>query len=198
MIPDLPTEIIGLLRYILPGFVAGWVFYSLTAHQRPDQFQQLIQALIFTLLVQGSLPAWQILEVRWVESFRQQTDLLLLTHSMLVGSIISLLANKDLPHRLLRQFSFSSQSTYPSEWVGVLSRKKAYMVFHLDGNRRLYGWPREWPQVANVGHFYIEQPSWLLGDGSEEYLGDDSVDGILIDVKEIEFIEIMKEGHENG
>ncbi|WP_425032221.1 hypothetical protein [Pelagibius sp.] len=53
-------DIVGLLQYLLPGFLAAWVFYGLTAHQKPSQFERVIQALIFTLIVQAivSLEKW--------------------------------------------------------------------------------------------------------------------------------------------
>ena len=46
---DLIKEVIPLLQYLIPGFLAAWIFYSLTAFKRPDTFGQIVQALIFTL-----------------------------------------------------------------------------------------------------------------------------------------------------
>ena len=50
---DLVKEMIPLLQYLIPGFLAAWIFYSLTAFKRPDTFGQIVQALIFTLVIQA-------------------------------------------------------------------------------------------------------------------------------------------------
>lgn len=39
----LVKEVIPLLQYVLPGFLAAWIFYSLTAFKRPDTFGQIVQ-----------------------------------------------------------------------------------------------------------------------------------------------------------
>jgi hypothetical protein len=50
---DLIKEVIPLLQYLIPGFLAAWIFYSLTAFKRPDTFGQIVQALIFTFVIQS-------------------------------------------------------------------------------------------------------------------------------------------------
>lgn len=54
---DLVKEIIPLLQYLIPGFLSTWIFYSLTAFKRPDTFGQIVQALIFTFVIQGAVLA---------------------------------------------------------------------------------------------------------------------------------------------
>lgn len=49
----LVKEVIPLLQYLLPGFLAAWIFYALTAFKRPDTFGQIVQALIFTFVIQS-------------------------------------------------------------------------------------------------------------------------------------------------
>ena len=60
---ELPSrETLSLLFFLLPGFVAAWVFYGLTAHPRKDTLERVIQALIFTVIVRacviGTRKAW--------------------------------------------------------------------------------------------------------------------------------------------
>ncbi len=59
--PELSKETIALLQYLLPGFLASWVFYGTTSHPKPQQFERVIQALIFTFLVQSLVPV-----ARWI------------------------------------------------------------------------------------------------------------------------------------
>jgi len=42
-------DFVTLLQYLLPGFVAAWVFYSFTSFPKPSQFERVVQALIFTI-----------------------------------------------------------------------------------------------------------------------------------------------------
>ncbi len=48
---NLSTEIVGLIYQLLPGFIAAWVFYGLTSYIKPSAFDQIVQALIFTVIV---------------------------------------------------------------------------------------------------------------------------------------------------
>lgn len=57
-------EFVELLLFLLPGFVAAWVFYGLTAHPKPTQFERVVQALIFTFIVQ-----WAVSVTKWVSCF---------------------------------------------------------------------------------------------------------------------------------
>ncbi|MCF4998544.1 hypothetical protein GIW69_23595 [Pseudomonas syringae] len=52
---DLVKDLIPLLQYLIPGFLSAWIFYSLTAFKRPDTFGQIVQALIFTLVIHGTV-----------------------------------------------------------------------------------------------------------------------------------------------
>lgn len=95
----------------------------------------------------------------------------------------------------------TEQTSYPSEWFGVFSSYKSYVVLHLEDERRLYGWPKEWPQSAEKGHFFITQPAWLIDQSAtpnvetevrEYYLGDDGVEGIMVSAKDVKWIEVMQ------
>lgn len=40
-------EVVGVFTFLLPGFVAAAVFYTLTSHARPGAFGYVVMALIF-------------------------------------------------------------------------------------------------------------------------------------------------------
>jgi hypothetical protein len=50
---DVPEEVATLIYHLLPGFVAAWIFYGLTAHPKADHFERVVQALIFTVIARG-------------------------------------------------------------------------------------------------------------------------------------------------
>ena len=47
------SEIVGILTFLLPGFIAAEVFHSLTSHPKPGVFDRIVRALIFTLIGQA-------------------------------------------------------------------------------------------------------------------------------------------------
>jgi hypothetical protein len=50
---DFPSQaVIAVLTYLLPGFVTAALVYTLTPSLRPIPFERVVQALIFTMLVQ--------------------------------------------------------------------------------------------------------------------------------------------------
>ena len=48
---SLTNDIVVILQYLLPGFLAAWIFYGFTSHPKPSQFERVVQALIFTLII---------------------------------------------------------------------------------------------------------------------------------------------------
>ena len=56
------SEAITVLIFLLPGFVASAVFYSLTPHLRPTGVERIIQALMFTTVIQGIYKGFLLVE----------------------------------------------------------------------------------------------------------------------------------------
>lgn len=54
--PELAKDTVALFAYLLPGFVTAWVIYGLTSQTKPSQFERVVQALIFTFIIQASMP----------------------------------------------------------------------------------------------------------------------------------------------
>ena len=120
--------------------------------------------------------------------------------AIILGLIFSLFANKDWFHKFLRgdyklskclkKFGgITKRTSYPSEWFSAFNEEQKYIILHLGGDRRLYGWPREWPDHPDSGHFVIEKPKWLLDDG--KVIESDSVEKMLIPVKDVESVEFL-------
>ena len=110
------SEILKLIYALLPGFVAAWLFYGLTAHPRLSPFERTVQALIFTGIVQVIVLAFRkvMLLLGNVFSIGVWTDNVFFVVSILwaviVGTCFSLFANKDWCHRWLRIASVSDGS----------------------------------------------------------------------------------------
>ena len=61
-----------------------------------------------------------------------------------------------------------------------------YCIFK--GERRLYGWPTEWPSRPDEGHFLIEEVEWLDGDKRIPAKG---VAGMVVPASEVEMVEFL-------
>jgi hypothetical protein len=178
----------------------------LTAHRRLSPFERTVQALIFTAIIQAIILVFRgvFLLFGKIYSFGTWNENIAFVFSIilaiLLGIVVSLFANKDWFHKFLRgEYKWSKcfkrfggitkRTSYPSEWFSAFNEEQKYIVLHLDGERRLYGWPREWPDHPDSGHFVIEEPYWLLDDGTA--IKNDSVKKMLISVKDVESVEFL-------
>lgn len=176
------SEAVSVLTFLLPGFVGAAVFYALTSHPRPGEFDRVVQALVFTTVAQAITAA-----ARWIGGWRwpgyEWPAGLELSVSVLGAVGIALLAaavsNHDTAHRLLRRISVTRETAYPSEWYSAFAENSGrYIVLHLRDGRRLYGWPMEWPGSAAAGHFRIGEAHWL-DDGQDGDAMMGTVEGLI-------------------
>lgn len=190
------TSTLGVLKYLLPGFVVAWVYFGLTAHYKPDKFERVIQALVFSIIVQAVVSVFQ----RAFLFFGRRVSLgvwdgdvqvsLSVVVAVLLGFLFSWCVNTDRAHQVFRRLHITKQTSYPSEWFGAFNDYERYVVLHLKGGRRLMGWPREWPNKSVEGHFLIVEAAWLLDEGGQVDLACD--EGILVSATEVELIEFLR------
>ena len=183
-------ETINILAYLLPGFVAAAVFYSLTPLPRPDAFGQIIHALIFTIL--GHAVTQTIILPNSQNNTEAPAGLFLVLPvpvAVILAVVVALTLNNDLVHALLRRAKVTRETSYPSEWFSTFARHtEQYVVLHLRGGRRLYCWPEEWPSDPKQGHFRVAKCEWLTDNQSIRV---DEVEVMLIAVTEVEMVEFL-------
>ena len=195
--PELSKDVVALLQYLLPGFLVAWVFYGLTSHQKPSQFERVVQALIFAVAVRvlvflervtlEYLGQWKALR-----PWDSDADLICsLLSAIVLGVIVAYVVNTDGLHKFLRDKGISKRTAHPSEWCGTLSDYARYVLLHLKDDRRLYGWPKTWPSDPEKGHFLIILPSWIDAEGKEHSL--EGIDGMLINVSDVKWVEFLNE-----
>lgn len=191
------SEILKVLQYLLPGFISSWVFYGLTYYPKPSPFERVVQALIYTLFIQVLVIIVNVFAIFIGENWfalgiwSQKGELVIsVLLGFIVGIILSYLANGDKIHNFLRKIGITQETSYPSEWYSVFAENNTYIVLHLNGERRLYGFPDEWPNSSEKGHFIISNPRWLLDDKEEQIL--DMVKNIIVPASDVEMVEFMK------
>lgn len=193
---ELVKEVIPLLQYLIPGFLTAWIFYSLTAFKRPDTFGQIVQALIFTLIIQAVVSTLGSLFILigteglsiGVWDLKAKTAWSTIV-AIALGLVSCYLANSDKLHTRLRDRGITRQTSFPSEWYSAFSTRPRFVVLTLLDGRRLYGWPAEWPSEPTKGQFVIEDPCWINENQEEVETG---AEVIVIDASKIQWVEFSQ------
>ena len=187
------SEAVSVLSFLLPGFVAAAVFHSLTSYPKPKEFDRVVQALIFTIIAQAIVQGIQGMarlvksEISWIAEFE---ILVSVGIAVAVAIVVVYLSNHDTLHGLLRRLGVTKENAYPSEWYSTFYRNSdCYVILHLQGQRRLYGWPEEWPSLPDQGHFRIAEGEWLVED---KRILAEGVVAIVIPAKEVEMVEFIR------
>lgn len=111
--------------------------------------------------------------------------------AVLTGLIVAKLANSDGLHKYLRdKWKITTRTSYPSEWYSAFIRNVKFVILHLKGNRRLFGFPEEWPDNPASGHFVIAYPHWILKDNTKVAVH--ATSKILVQVADVEMVEFVK------
>ena len=187
------SEVVSVLTFLLPGFVAAAVFYSLTSHPKPSEVDRVVQALIFTIVGRAVAEGLSLIvaslggENLWTESWEVIVTVVI---AVIVALVAVWITNTDALHALFRRMGLTKETSYPSEWYSTFSRNPdCYVVLHLKGERRLYGWPEEWPSRPDQGHFRIAEGEWLFDDRRSPAEG---VSYTLVPATEVEMVDFLK------
>ena len=193
------SEVVGVLTFLLPGFLAAKIFYFLTSHPVPGVFDRIIHALIFTMVgraLTASLSSFFLGDSTIDESVGWNNGYVLL-FNFVVAVILAvasvLIVNNDILHGCLRRINVTKETSYPSEWYRAFARRPdCYVILHMDEQRRLYGYPEEWPSDPNKGHFRIAEAEWLTGDVADANgLAGTDVSAILVPATQVKMVEFL-------
>lgn len=187
--PEISNEVISLLQYLLPGFLVAWVVYGLTSHVKPGQFERLIQALIYSLVVDSATNLIAFIANKTsVLNINKELELFIsLSTALLIGLFISFLLNKDYLHTALRKTRFSKRISHPSNFHFAFSEDPTYIVLHLHDGRRIIGWPLLWPSMEKDDYFRLTKCFWQNPDGTEIATNHD----MLICGNDVRWIELI-------
>ena len=203
-------DAISLLMFLAPGLFAVAVFRSLTSYPPSSPFDQIVQALIFTIVVQ--IACWGIVDKfgignaesgpHWTNPYPPYATFPIAT---ILATILAATFGNDTFHRLLRRRGITRETSFPSEWYSAFHRHtNCYVVLYLAQGTCVYGWPEEWPSQPDKGHFRLSEYAWLTRDEvdgtviftytKQEQLKQAAFrESILIPVSEVGMVEFMRE-----
>ncbi|WP_213950025.1 DUF6338 family protein [Luteibacter sp. dw_328] len=159
--PEISTEVVALLQYLAPGFLVTWVYFGLTPHEKPSQFERTVQALIYTAVVQPLVALENLLAMRvgewhafgyWTANSHMFAGALT---ALGLGLFVATITNHDLVPGALRKHNVTTRTSHPCEWFTIFSDYSQFVVLHLRDKSTVYGWPVIWPSNAEKGHFLV-------------------------------------------
>jgi hypothetical protein len=193
------SELISLFNFLLPGFITSFLFYSLTSFPKKSEFEAVVIALIYTIIINALVEILAILFIaigslfaigEWNELSKIISSIII---AVIIGLLWSCLYNNDGIHRFLRKLKVTNQTSYPSEWYGTFAETKRYIVLKLKDGRRISGWPLLWPNSPQQGHFVLEQAKWLIDEDDKSYtIPLETADKIMIDTANVEMVTFLK------
>lgn len=187
---------LDVVQFLLPGFVMAWVFFAMTPHKKESSFERVIQALVFTAIVQSLVGLIALvagkdftIELNSLEVSAYQ-DVFPTMLAVVLGLTFSGLANSDKFHSLMRFLKVTKKTGFPSVWYQALYCTETFAVLHLKDERRIKGWVLRWPTTSSEGHFQLTHCTWLA-DNSEE-IPLEEVESMLINSEDVQWIELLK------
>ncbi|HBO12506.1 MAG TPA: hypothetical protein DD491_06955 [Halieaceae bacterium] len=185
---DITTGLIEALEFLLPGFLTAWIFYGFTPYDRPSHFERIIQALLFTAIIQGLIAPLKA-KGWWPASYEVPLSLLL---AVILGVVAVGIANRNPLHRLMSRVGLSGETSFASEWYRAFNeRKNSFVMVELRDGRRMGGWVREWPSRPAVGHLGLQTVSWVDETGAPEEIP--GVEEVLLPVEDIGIVYFLTE-----
>lgn len=191
------NEILAVLVFLLPGLVSSWVFHLITPHPRPKDLAAVVEALLFTAIIQPIIYLLELIIIwvgdNWASlgTWNPDTKLAIsVVVGLIVGVTSGLLSNKDKLHAGLRSIGFTKSTSYPSEWYAHFFREERFIILDLNDGRRIQGWPSEWPNTPDKGHFALRKSFWIGPDNEIVELR--NAETILVPVSAVAFVEFLK------
>ncbi len=194
---DVPiVEVFTVLLRLLPGFASAWVFHGLTGYRKLTWYEQTAEAMIYTAIVWPFVGATETLALflgrhffalgTWTDN---ATGGIGMVYGVALGLLMSRIANENFLHNWLSKMGFTKGTSYASEWYSAFYKSERFVYLTLRDGRRIYGWPEEYPDRPDEGHFVLTCAVWL---SETEATPLPMIERILIPAKLIKIVEFEK------
>jgi hypothetical protein len=173
---------LSILLALFPGLITLQIIRALTIRDGLPISERIIQALLYTFLCHATWAA-----IGRLFGMDGVSLVGLACAAMFWGAFLSWLINSDKLHVFLRRMGLTKRTSRPNEWYNAFYRTEKYVVVHLKDGRRVFGYPRIWPDTPNQGHLFIQEARWLREEGEP---GEERTE-MLICVQDVQFVEFV-------
>ena len=170
-------SVLGILLFLLPGFISAVVLRQVTTRAKQSDFEKLIEALVLSfVLYLTSLPFFgNTLPVSWHEyagSYRVHLQWVQLGILFVEAVVLSLLygavLQHDWLHKALRKLQITEKTSRISVWNDVLQDiHRSYMLVDLKDGRRLLGFMTYYSDDVEQSSLFLEDAAWLTEEGKQ-------------------------------
>lgn len=192
---ELFGQAVPILRLVLPGFLATFIFYWMSDAPKPSQFERIVQALMGTVAIQFCTECIKYAAL-WAGKYYEigswtglSTGLCSVVLALFLGLTLAYLGNKDVLYSAGRKVGLTHRSAYRSDWhFAHRTLNDRSVVLQLLDGRRLAGYPRSWPSDTEKGHYLVQFPTWIVDNKFEPATG---VSFMLISVVDVLWTEFL-------
>ena len=173
----LSLSVLGILLFLLPGFISAIVLRQITVRAKQTDFEKLIEALVMSfVLYLTSIPLFgNTLPVSWHEELgayqihlRWLQLLVLLGEAVLLSSLYGAILQHDWLHKGLRKLGITEKTSRISVWNDVLQDiKGAYLLVEIADGRKIVGYLTYYSDDPEQVSLFLEDAAWLTEGGEQ-------------------------------
>ncbi len=208
---NISVEAVNILLLLLPGFIAGQVFYSIFQVADVPVSKRTLDALIFTFviyLIVSSVYLWQPLAtVNFADgsmsfSVNENSKLiwLALAVTVVVPIVIGSLYHSDVLHAVFRKLNITTKTSRKNTWNDAFLSQNRHVIVTLKDDRRIRGYPTMFSTDPEEGFLYLYNPAWINDDkedDSEPDYFESGCHGFLLNRDNIDLIEFTLNENES-
>ena len=208
---NISVEAVNILLLLLPGFIAGQVFYSIFQVADVPASKRTLDALIFTFvtyLIVSSMYPWEPLAtvklINGSMSFSVNEDgkliWLVLAVTVVVPIVIGSLYHSDFLHSIFRKLNITTKTSRKNTWNDAFLSQNRHVIVTLKDDRRIRGYPTMFSTDPDEGFLYLYNPAWINDDKESESEPDyfeSNCHGFLLNRENIDLIEFTLNENES-
>ncbi len=170
-------SVLGILLFLLPGFISAIVLRQIATRAKQSDFERLIEALVLSfILYLTSIPFFgNTLPVSWHEeagSFKVHLQwlqlLLLFAEAVLFSLMYGVALQHDWLHKVLRKCKITEKTSRISVWNDVLQDvARVYLLVEIKDGRRLLGYLTYYSDDVDQSSLFLEDAAWLTEEGQQ-------------------------------
>ncbi|UJX39982.1 DUF6338 family protein [Desulfovibrio sp. JY] len=194
-------QAIGLIIFLVPGFLSMAFFDMLTPAVRRDSLQRVVMALVLSLVIYSlyslvfrkapfeiiSQESYDLQMVLWF--FQGGKVLLILVMSLMVAIIMSFFVKYDWHMKFFRWIKITDKTSRNNIWFDVFTDIKSYLIVNYKDGTRLCGWPLYYADDIKEKGLFLSDVKWVHGE-QEVLLNSFGV--LIVDFNAVSTIEFLK------